>query len=116
MQIKNLKQIYIRITGDSILIDHKLVDKVIDLFIKNRVDYASNSQPVSYPDGLDMRFFKKMFERTYRIVKNKYDKEHVTPLMRSLDKFKSKLKNDKDYSFLRWTLDQKEDFKVIESI
>ena len=110
--------IIIRITGDSILIDHKLVDKVIDLFIKNRADYASNCQPVSYPDGLDIEVFsKKCLRETYRIAKNKYDKEHVTPLMRSLDKFKRiNLKNDKDYSFLRWTLDQKEDFKVIESI
>ena len=110
--------IIIRITGDSILIDHKLVDKVIDLFIKNRVDYASNSQPVSYPDGLDIEIFsKKCLRDTYRIAKNKYDKEHVTPLMRSLDKFKRiNLKNDKDYSFLRWTLDQKEDLKILELI
>ena len=37
--------------------------------------------------------------------------------MRSLDTFKRvNLKNKKDYSYLRWTLDQKEDLKVIDSI
>ena len=110
--------IIVRITGDSILIDHKLVDEVIDLFTKKRVDYASNCQPVSFPDGLDIEVFsKKCLNDSYRLVKNKYDKEHVTSFMRSSNMFKKvNLKNNKDYSFLRWTLDQKEDFKVIESI
>ena len=110
--------IIVRITGDSVLIDHKLVDKVINLFLKNKVDYASNCQPVSFPDGLDIEVFsKKCLEQSYKLVKNKYDKEHVTSFIRTSDKFKRvNFKNNKDYSFLRWTLDQKEDFKVIEAI
>ena len=110
--------IIVRITGDSILIDHELVDKVIDLFLKEKVDYASNSQPATFPDGLDVEVFsKKCLSDTYKIAKNKYDKEHVTPLMRSIDTFKRiNFNNKKDYSFLRWTLDQKEDFIVIDSI
>ena len=110
--------IIVRITGDSILIDHNLVDEVIDLFIKKKVDYASNSQPESFPDGLDVEVFsKKCLNETYKLAKNKYDKEHVTSFIRSSEKFKRvNLKNDKDYSFLRWTLDQNEDFKIIASI
>ena len=110
--------IIVRITGDSILIDHNLVDRVIDLFIKENVDYASNTQPATYPDGLDIEVFsKKCLNKTFRLVKNKYDKEHVTSFMRSSDNFKKiNLENNKDYSFLRWTLDQKEDFQVINSI
>jgi glutamate-1-semialdehyde 2,1-aminomutase len=110
--------IIVRITGDSILIDHNLVDEVIDLFIKKKVDYASNSQPESFPDGLDVEVFsKKCLNETYKLAKNKYDKEHVTSFIRSSEKFKRvNFKNDKDYSSLRWTLDQKEDFKIIASI
>jgi glutamate-1-semialdehyde 2,1-aminomutase len=115
---KHNADIIVRITGDSILIDHKLVDKVIALFLKKNVDYASNCQPATFPDGLDIEVFsKKCLSTTYKIAKNKFEKEHVTPLMRSLDTFKRvNLKNKKDYSYLRWTLDQKEDLKVIDSI
>ena len=75
--------IIVRITGDSILIDHNLVDEVIDLFIKKKVDYASNSQPESFPDGLDVEVFsKKCLNETYKLAKNKYDKEHVTSFIR----------------------------------
>ena len=110
--------IIVRITGDSILIDHNLVDEVIDLFIKKKADYASNSQPESFPDGLDVEVFsKKCLNETYKLAKSKYDKEHVTSFIRSSEKFKRvNFKNDKDYSFLRWTLDQREDFKIIASI
>ena len=110
--------IIVRITGDSILIDHQLVDKVIDIFEKNKVDYASNCQPATFPDGLDIEVFSKdCLNKTYKLAKNKYDKEHVTPLMRHSQKFKRiNYKNDKDYSYIRWSLDQEEDFQVIKLI
>ena len=62
-------------------------------------------------------FSKKCLNETYKLAKSKYDKEHVTSFIRSSEKFKRvNFKNDKDYSFLRWTLDQREDFKIIASI
>ena len=110
--------IIIRITGDSILIDHKLVEKVLKIFNKNNVDYASNSLPASYPDGLDIEIFsKKCLNKTYKLAKSFYDKEHVTPLMRSQKKIKKiNLKNKVDYSHIRWSLDQEEDLQVLKRI
>ena len=46
-----------RITGDCPLIDYSLVDDVIDLFLKNKLDYASNTNPPPFPDGLDISVF-----------------------------------------------------------
>ena len=44
----------VRVTGDCPLIDSTLVDKVIEGFIDSNSDYASNREPPTYPDGLDV--------------------------------------------------------------
>jgi glutamate-1-semialdehyde 2,1-aminomutase len=46
-------EIIVRITGDCPLIDPQLVDLIIAAFKANKVDYASNTSPATYPDGLD---------------------------------------------------------------
>ena len=51
--------IIVRITGDSILIDPKLVDRIIKIFKKSKVDYVSNCEPPTFPDGLDVEVFSK---------------------------------------------------------
>ena len=110
--------IIVRITGDSILIDPKLVDKIIKKFKTNKVDYVSNCEPPTFPDGLDVEVFsKKCLEKTYRLAKKAYDKEHVTTYIKSSKIFKKiNYKNKTDYSNVRWSLDQKEDFDEISSI
>ena len=49
--------IIVRITGDCPLVDPELVDKCIQAFKKEKVDYYSNVEPASYPDGLDIEVF-----------------------------------------------------------
>ena len=50
--------------------------------------------------------------------KKKDDKEHVTLYIRKNSSlFKTKnIKNNKDYSFYRWTLDEKEDYELLKII
>ena len=110
--------IIVRITGDSILIDPRLVDKIIKIFKNNKVDYVSNCEPPTFPDGLDVEVFsKKCLEKTFKQVKKNYDKEHVTTYIRSSKKFKKiNYKNNIDYSNIRWSLDQEEDLHEINLI
>ena len=82
--------IIVRITGDSILIDARLVDKIIKIFKSNKVDYVSNCEPPTFPDGLDIEVFsKKCLEETFKRAKKDFDKEHVTTYIRSSKKFKT---------------------------
>ena len=108
----------VRITGDCPLIDPKIVDKVIKLFKKNKVDYCSNIYPPSFPDGLDTEVFS--FDVLKRIWKNKktiFDKEHVTSAIIKSDIYsKLNYKCKTDYSQLRLTVDEKEDFEVIKGV
>ena len=116
--IKSKADIIIRITGDSVLIDPKLVDSFIKKFKKKKVDYLSNTLSETFPDGLDIEIFNiKSLRIANKQAKGKYDKEHVTPFIKTSNIFKKyNIKNKIDLSKMRWSLDEEEDFKVIKLI
>jgi glutamate-1-semialdehyde 2,1-aminomutase len=108
----------IRITGDCPLIDSDLVDELIESFDSKNFDYVSNSNPPTYPDGLDAEIFTfKALEIASKDATSKFDREHVTPYIRESARFNNaSLSNSDDLSHLRWTVDEPADFKVINEI
>ncbi len=115
--IYNPKNI-IRITGDSPLIDYKLIEKLININDKNNIDYISNVNPATFPDGLDTEIFShQSFKKVYKLAKSKYDKEHVSTFYHKNNFFKKiNVENKIDLSNLRFTLDQYEDLELISKI
>jgi len=114
----NSIQILVRITGDCPLIDPKLIDKCVNLHLSKRADYTTNTLKLSYPDGLDVEVIKlSALLKSQKICKDKYNKEHVTPFIRSSEIFKKyNLKYSKNYSNQRWTLDYKKDYLFIKRV
>ncbi|MCG3110389.1 MAG: aminotransferase class III-fold pyridoxal phosphate-dependent enzyme [Candidatus Manganitrophus sp. SB1] len=110
--------VVVRITGDCPLLDPKLVDEVIRGFKAAGVDYFSNIDPPTYPDGLDIEVCTfKALERASQETDRPYDREHVTPHLRTSGQFKTaSMKHHKDFSALRWTVDESADFAVIEKV
>jgi len=108
----------VRITADCPLIDSNIVDDVISNFFFKNVDYASNVNPPTFPDGLDVEVFKfSVLKEAYINAKKSEEREHVTSFIINNKKFKKfNLKNSIDYSSLRLTLDEKEDFILIAKI
>ena len=108
----------VRITADCPLLDYKIVDDVISNFFLKKVDYASNTHPPTFPDGLDVEVFKfSALKEAHMKAKQPTEREHVTPFIINNKKLKKfNLKNYKDYSFLRLTLDEKEDFILIKKV
>jgi glutamate-1-semialdehyde aminotransferase/spore coat polysaccharide biosynthesis protein SpsF (cytidylyltransferase family) len=108
----------VRVTADCPLIDPKIVDDVINNFFFKNVDYASNVNPPTFPDGLDVEVFKfSVLKEAYINAKKSAEREHVTPFIINNKKFKKfNLKNSIDYSSLRLTLDEKKDLILIEKI
>ncbi|MEM9806848.1 MAG: aminotransferase class III-fold pyridoxal phosphate-dependent enzyme [Cyanobacteria bacterium P01_D01_bin.56] len=108
----------VRITGDCPLIDPSIVDEVIDSFLESKVDYASNVLPPTYPDGLDTEVFSSQaLKAAHQNAKNSQQREHVTPFIRESDQFsKVNLSCSEDYSDKRWTVDEPEDFEVIQKV
>ena len=108
----------VRITGDCPLIDPQTIDDVISNFFSNNVDYASNTNPPTFPDGFDVEVFKfSTLKEAYIKARQSTEREHVTPFIINNKKFKKfNLKYPTDYSSLRLTLDEKEDFVLIAKI
>ena len=113
------EDIIIRITSDCPLIDPFVVDKVIEEHFSNENDYTTNVIDCTYPDGLDCEVFNfAVLKDTWANANLSSQREHVTLYIRdNPDKFKlGNVKNDKDLSSLRWTLDEKEDFIFIKEV
>ena len=110
--------VIVRITGDCPLVDSKLVDECIRGYKKYKVDYFSNIDPATYPDGLDIEVMSfQSLERANREADSDFDREHVTPYIRNSDSFsKSSIQNEEDLSSQRWSVDEPEDLIVVTKI
>lgn len=110
--------VVVRITGDCPLVDPRLVDQVIRQFRSADVDYCSNIDPPTFPDGLDIEVFSlAALERAGRETQDAHDHEHVTPYLRSSSKFRrASVRNGEDLSGRRWTVDESADLEVIRAV
>lgn len=110
--------IVVRLTGDNALIDPCIIDNAIEYFQRQKLDY------LSYREGLPLGMSVEIF--TYSALKIAYleatDKEcleHVTPyLYRNKNKFKVEKAAcvGADHSDLRWTLDTRQDYVLLQKI
>ena len=107
-------EVIVRITGDCPLVDPEVFDSVIELFHKKSVDYASNIDPPSFPDGLDVGSLLGSLTANNKAT-SKFDCEHVTPFIRNGD-FVNKFLNSNDYSKFRLTLDEKADLELFNMV
>mgnify|MGYP001246530486 FL=1 len=115
---KSKADVIVRITGDCPLVDPVLVDECITRFKETKVDYCANTSPPTFPDGLDIEVIKfSALKKAAQESTKLSHREHVTPYIRELDVFsKSNYSNNEDFSALRWTVDDQEDFDVISKV
>ena len=117
-------EVIIRITSDCPLIDPAIMDRMIEVYVKRitertPVDYLSNTLVRTFPRGLDVEVFSlNALERAFHEAKKYYQREHVTPyIWQHPRKFTLEcFKSNKDLSFHRWTVDEKEDLQLIREI
>ena len=108
-----------RITSDDPLKDPGVIEKVMQEFLNNGCDYASNTLKPTYPEGIDVEVFSRgALEKAWREGKLPSEREHVTPYIWKHPKlFKLiSVEYDKDLSKLRWTLDYAEDWVFIQQV
>lgn len=122
--------IIVEITGDCPLMDPKVIDKLINVYLENYplYDYVTNigyvnNEAREIPIGMDVRVFTyKDLKYISEITEDPEDREHVSLYFFRTGKDKYKLYNVKtpdkwkrNYN-IRLTLDTKEDFEVIKII
>jgi glutamate-1-semialdehyde 2,1-aminomutase len=110
--------VVVRITGDCPLLDAALVDSIIDAYLEAGVDYATNTNPPTYPDGLDVEVMSfGALTTAYREATTQHDREHVTPFIRTSPQFRRlNVTSSEDHSAQRWTVDEPEDLAVVSAV
>jgi spore coat polysaccharide biosynthesis protein SpsF len=111
--------IIVRITADCPLIDPNVIDKAIEFFLSGNFDYVSTSIEPTYPNGLDTEVFTfEALKRAWKEATLASEREHVTPYIWKMPQmFRiENLKNDKDLSYMRWTVDEESDLELVREI
>jgi len=108
----------VRITGDCPLTDPMLVDQAIAAYQSQDVDFLSNTQPPTFPNGLDVEVFSfRALEKSASEAPKGPQREHVTPYMYQSNRFTvATLRNNEDLSSERWTVDEAADMEVMEAV
>jgi spore coat polysaccharide biosynthesis protein SpsF (cytidylyltransferase family) len=109
----------IRITADNPLIDPNIVDLIINEYNNTKCDYMTNIIDRTFPYGNEVEVFSIIsLEKAWRNAKKPSELEHVTPFIREPNnKFIMKnVKNKKNLSHLRYTVDRIEDIKLVKKI
>lgn len=110
----------VRVTGDCPLVDPRIVDSLVIKFRQqSSLEYITNILPPTFPDGLDVEVISfKALKRLDREVKDKLRREWITTtIMENPGNFKTlNIKNKKDLSGLRLTVDYPKDFELVKRI
>lgn len=109
----------VRLTGDCPLIDPAVIDAVVHALQTRGVDYASNVDPPSFPDGLDVECFTRAaLERADAEARRGPEREHVTLWMRDAASglTRANVRAPADLSALRLTVDYPDDLPVVRTI
>ena len=111
---------YVRLTADCPLICPELVDDVVNLAVGQKLAYATNTNPPTFPDGFDVECVsREALTWTTTHVKNPHWREHVTYGLRESPerpetfKFGNVTQDGPSASWMRMTLDTPEDLAML---
>ncbi len=112
----NKAKSFVRISGDSPLIDPKLIDKAIEISLREKdFDIITNVFPRTFPKGQSVEVIKTSILKKYSKNFSKLDKEHVTKYFYDnsnyfqIKNFKFNGKN----KIMKLSIDTKKDLKDI---
>ncbi|EMN12985.1 glycosyltransferase family protein [Leptospira borgpetersenii] len=112
--------IIVRLTGDCPLIDSKILDLMVDLFLYNqgRIEFLTNCFQRTFARGMDIEIFTlSLLEKLDSICRLPYEREHIVPYVEeNTEKFKFfEYPNERDDSKYRLTIDTIEDYETLKS-
>lgn len=117
--VKEKQNFFLRISGDSPLIDYRIIDKIINIHEKNKnYDLITNIFPRTFPSGLSVEIIKTNTLGKSLKLFSKLDKEHVTRYFyRKSSEFKIKnFRNKKINNFKKLSIDTLKELKMITKI
>lgn len=114
-------EVVVRVTPDCPLLDPDVSGLVLARYLAaaGTLDYASNTQPPTFPDGLDTEVIGiGALERAWREAALPSEREHVTPyIWKHPDRFRlAAVTGTPDLSALRWTVDEPADLAFVRAV
>ena len=109
----------VRITSDCPLIDPEIIDRVVQAFLDNGPDYASNTIESTYPRGLDVEVFTfDALKKAWCDASADFQHVHVTPyIYQHPEQFKIlSVTGEENWSNYRWTVDTREDLTLVRAV
>ena len=112
---------FVRVTADCPLVDPEIVDRMVAVFkrAKKKPDYLTNVFPRSFPKGLDLEIFPvSVMKYLDSFLTDEFYRESFNVyIMDNPNKFRiQNIYNDRNLSFLRWTVDYPEDMMLVRKI
>ncbi len=109
----------VRITADDPFKEPTVIDAVVGVLVDEKLDYATNNFPPSYPEGLDCEAFtQNVLEIMEKNATEETEREHVTQfIFHHPDEFR--IKNISSPVMLkqhRWTIDTEADYQFVLAI
>jgi len=113
--------VIVRVTPDCPLLDPQVSGLAVRRFLEagSSLDYVCNTEPRTFPDGLDTEVFSlETLERLWREARLPSEREHVTLyLWKYPEKFRvGHVTYHRDLSRLRWTVDEPSDLEFVRAI
>jgi spore coat polysaccharide biosynthesis protein SpsF (cytidylyltransferase family) len=110
--------VILRVTGDNPFFSSHTAETLISM-IETGYDYVANNFERTYPYGIDLEVFTfSALEIAYIEASSQFCREHVTPYIRqNPGRFHhGSLKLDADFSHIRLTVDNREDYLRAKSL
>ena len=118
LAIKKKAKFFLRVSGDSPLINFKIIDNAFEIFIKSnkKLDLVTNIYPRTFPKGQSVEIIKTSILKHYLVEFSNKDKEHVTRYFyRNSKKIKIKnFKNKFKKKLINQAIDTKKDLEFIK--
>lgn len=109
---------FVRISGDSPLIDPELIDQGVELFHQSEADLATNVLSRTFPMGQSVEVVRsESFKRSFPLFGEKHV-EHVTTFFyENPERFKiASFESEDDCSDVRLSIDFQHDYEVLSNL
>ena len=108
----------VRLTADCPLADPDVIDRVVEHHLEGVFDYTSNTRIRTFQHGLDVEACRyACLEQAWREASEPFEREHVMPHLWGSERFHiGQVRQESDYSLLRWTVDFAEDLELVREI
>jgi spore coat polysaccharide biosynthesis protein SpsF len=110
---------FVRVSGDSPLLDQRIVTRAVEEFRATPVDLLTNLRPRTFPPGESVEVVdSRAFARASALMSDDDDHDHVTRVFYRLpETFEIRnFESDRDYGALRLTVDTEDDVAFVESV